>query len=320
MGLAFRLTLPANNKFPCVGEIPALTAKAIYPESENDLARECCQINHEDALDKAIKAGMVTPLNPLSYEQHTFPFGDALRRAVISLDDFKRFAETLQIEVVIWDELVHGRGASMEKLAAVYEQREQIKREHGRYTLEEAATFIHEQTGACAKGMKNKLIAAVENGELATYEPGHSEKYDSWVVRDFHEHVYWNDLNEWLEKNEPRLDCKFPNPADMPAAAKVEAIRGITKQQVVNAFDGIHFNCEQWNKALGKNIPEWLKTCQAMPGKKGDNKTSATWNPVLIAMALTDPKRGISVNKLDVVFVGLKDWADEWRYASDYLR
>lgn len=106
MGLAFRLTLPANTNFLCVGEIPALTAKAIHPESENYLAREGCQINHEAALDRAIKAGMVTPRNPLSYEQHTFPFGDALRRAVISLDDFKRFAETLQIEVVIWDELV----------------------------------------------------------------------------------------------------------------------------------------------------------------------------------------------------------------------
>lgn len=54
---------------------------------------------------------MVTPLNALSYEQHTFPFGDALRRAIISLDDFKRFAETLQIEVVIWDEPVPKQGA-----------------------------------------------------------------------------------------------------------------------------------------------------------------------------------------------------------------
>lgn len=106
MGLAFKLHLPADKKFLLVGEIPALTANAIYPESEdgNGYAWVDCQIGHKEALDKAIKAGMVTPLHPSRYVQHTFPFGDALRRAVISLDDFKRFAESLHIEVVVWDE------------------------------------------------------------------------------------------------------------------------------------------------------------------------------------------------------------------------
>lgn len=121
------------------------------------------------------------------------------------------------------------------------------------------------------------------------------------------------ELRDKLEEIEQRF--KLP-PPDAPAAL-VEAIRGITKQQVINAFEGIHFDREQWNKALGKNIPDWLKTCRAMPGKIGDNKTSATWNPVLIAAALYgDSGKSIPRKKLDAVFIRLKDWADEWHEVS----
>jgi len=92
------------------------------------------------------------------------------------------------------------------------DQAEGLKRNHGRYTLEEAAAFISERTGEDAKGLRDKFIAAVKNGDLATYAPFSFVKKASGIVRDFFEHVYWNDLNEWLEKNEPRLNCKFPQP------------------------------------------------------------------------------------------------------------
>lgn len=105
----------------------------------------------------------------------------------------------------------------MENLKAVYEQMEEFKRKDGRYTLEEAAAFIHEQTGACYEGFKNKLIAAAEKRELATYAPGIPGKYESKITRDFYEQVLWNDMNEWLKKNEPSIDCEFPKP-DAPAA------------------------------------------------------------------------------------------------------
>lgn len=100
-----------------------------------------------------------------------------------------------------------------------------------------------------------------------------------------------------------------------PAADEVEAVkRGITKQQVINAFEGLHFDRDKWSKYLA-DPPDWLMTCRLTPGVQG-RKTSATWNPVLIAAALID--KGISQKKLDAVFVRLKDWADEWREASDY--
>lgn len=56
---------------------------------------------------------------------------------------------------------------------------------------------------------------------------------------------------------------------------------------------------------------EWLKACRV---EKGYKKIPATWNPVLIALALRT--KGVSVNKLDNVFLNLKDWAEEWKAGS----
>ena len=91
------------------------------------------------------------------------------------------------------------------------------------------------------------------------------------------------------------------------------AKHGITKGQVIGAFQDLHFDADKWSKYLG-DPPNWLKDCQVTKGKQGDNKVSATWNPVLIAVALLDKK--VNKNKLNAVFVQLKDWADEWREVS----
>lgn len=196
MGLAFRLTLPADTQFVRVGEIPAMTAKAIHPESENDseaqeFARAGRQINHEEALDKAIKSGMVTPLNPLSYEHHTFPYGDALRRAIISLDDFKQFAASLQIEVVIWDA--------------------PLPTTH--LTIVDATAALSEKYGLTKpdkESLLERLLEAAHRGELVVrdsqgfpYTPSHAEIHYYMLER-----VSEDDLNAWLKKQgvEYRLD------------------------------------------------------------------------------------------------------------------
>jgi len=103
----------------------------------------------------------------------------------------------------------------------------EARRAVGRYTPEEAATFIHEQTGEPYEGIKSQLNDAVKKGELQTYSPGSFTKNYSKVYRDFFDHVYWNDLNEWLAKNVPHLNCQFPN----PDAPKGEVRLSVTDQQ-----------------------------------------------------------------------------------------
>lgn len=115
----------------------------------------------------------------------------------------------------------------------------------------------------------------------------------------------------------PRMPVEAMPVLELPKPVDVEpyAVRGITKRKVILAFEGLHFDTdEKWSKALA-SPPDWLKDCRV---EKGNKKTSATWNPALIAAALFDKK--IQIKKLDTVFVGLNDWADEWREASVSFR
>ena len=98
------------------------------------------------------------------------------------------------------------------------------------------------------------------------------------------------------------------------AKSATQAKAGITKQKVINAFKGMHYNRDKWGKYLG-DPPKWLEECRLARGSK---KASATWSPVLIAIALLD--KNIQIAKLDAVFVGLKDWADEWKEKSEVFR
>jgi len=94
-----------------------------------------------------------------------------------------------------------------------------------------------------------------------------------------------------------------------------DKLGGITKQRVIAAFEGLHFDSDaKWGKALA-SPPDWLKECRVT---KGNKSTSATWNPVLIAAALFD--KGVSIKKLDAVFVGLSEWTEEWSDISAIFR
>lgn len=277
MGLPFNLLLSADTKFIPVGKIPALTAKAIYPESENDLAREGCQINHEEALRKAIKAGMVTPLNPLSYERHTFPFGDALQRAVISLADFKRFAETLQIEVVIWDEPV----PTQDDMAGT--------KTH--LTIREAASALAEKYGFnenTTNTMREQLSAAAERGDVTVRHPHTLLPYTPNPRRDFYELVSLSDLNAWLKTQGAEYQLDITEQAQQELSDEDQAnasnhTKGlINRNDVMACFpvkpDGDE-NFKFWNGRLSRP-PKELLPARKFPGKPG---TSALWDPLLIA-------------------------------------
>lgn len=122
----------------------------------------------------------------------------------------------------------------------------------------------------------------------------------------------------WIEWAESKgYSVAHLMPADAPAAKGKAKQRSITKQQVINAFAGLHFDRNGWNNALS-DVPKWIEDCRVTPGRKGDRTTPATWHPVLIAVALID--KGITRKKLDAVFVSLKDWADEWHEVSESFR
>lgn len=94
-----------------------------------------------------------------------------------------------------------------------------------------------------------------------------------------------------------------------------DPIKGIRKSEVIAAFETVYFNAIQWRKYTASS-PDWLAACRVARGNK---KTSALWNPVLIAVALSN-KKGVTLRQLDTVFAKLTDWADEWQAASELFR
>jgi len=86
------------------------------------------------------------------------------------------------------------------------------RRRVGLYTLEEAAFYVGENLVVIPKTILIKFIEASRNGDLIVYMPGGVEKYKPDVARPWYEESFWNDLNDWLGKNEPRIGCRFPNP------------------------------------------------------------------------------------------------------------
>lgn len=90
-----------------------------------------------------------------------------------------------------------------------------------RYTLEEAAAILAEETGEIESKLFSKLDAAVMSGSLPAYPNGSKLKIDcgessayrrARMPRGYKEYVSWKGLNKWLEDNEEEIKFRFPKP------------------------------------------------------------------------------------------------------------
>lgn len=100
------------------------------------------------------------------------------------------------------------------------------------------------------------------------------------------------------------------------AHAKAEPIKGVSKKVIQRVFADLHFDYAKWGSNLA-NAPKWLTPCRVSRGSKA-SRVSHTWNPALIGLALMD--KGITIKQLDLAFMGLKDWKDEWQEKTDSMR
>ncbi|MFZ6640314.1 hypothetical protein ACO0LL_11270 [Undibacterium sp. TC4M20W] len=133
-------------------------------------------------------------------------------------------------------------------------------------------------------------------------------KFHSWIL----------DWEVWLEEKE-RLQSSTIN---VNVVQNSSSLPGITKQQVITAFASLHYSAEQWGKYLA-SPPKWLAECRITRGSKSVRKQVSMWNPVEIAIALSDSPRNISIRKLDSVFNSnnsLKKWQEDWVEKSENFR
>lgn len=102
---------------------------------------------------------------------------------------------------------------------------EERHKKFGRYTLEEAASHISDETKEREDTIQKKLVKAAEIGALLTYEPGSLIKHEGNEVRAYHEEVYWKDLYDWLENNERQLACELHKPNENVYGAHVHTTK-----------------------------------------------------------------------------------------------
>ena len=119
-------------------------------------------------------------------------------------------------------------------------------------------------------------------------------------------------LNELISLN----DEKSLNKVNAATKADAPPIKGMSKRDIAKSFDGVYWSYDQWKANLG-DAPQWLKSCRVSLGSK-KLRASHLWNPVLIAMALMD--KHIPMKRLDLVFIGLKDWQPEWQDKTELER
>ncbi len=104
-------------------------------------------------------------------------------------------------------------------LSAIYAGQEREKAAAGRYNLEEAAKLISLSGEASDEQMLAKFVAAAASGKLPTYMPGRSARndYATKIGRfkqpdTFYDECFWDELNDWLKENEPRISFRFESP------------------------------------------------------------------------------------------------------------
>jgi hypothetical protein len=88
---------------------------------------------------------------------------------------------------------------------------------------------------------------------------------------------------------------------------------------IAYCFAGLRWSEEEWKKPLGDK-PKWLKTCVAIPGRRGVSETR--WDPVRIGAALVRAghAKPNSVRAKFQTVPPLKPWLETWKtYEAEYI-
>ena len=138
----------------------------------------------------------------------------------------------------------------------------------------------------------------------------------------------WDEIKAWakIELGEiwPAIPFWEESPEQHIEPSSITSItpKGITKQEVIIAFQECPFSADQWKQKLA-DPPEWLKEYRLQKGTKSVKKHPTLWDPVGIAIALTDKPANIPIKKMDAVFVAhisLKPWVEIWRDKTRFMR
>ena len=97
------IVLPADTEHVQFGDLADLVADALWPDAGPDddrMTYACARINLDSELPRAVDSGALPVKDPLTLGPHTYPFGNALKTARVTVCDLRKFlAGRLDVEV-----------------------------------------------------------------------------------------------------------------------------------------------------------------------------------------------------------------------------
>ena len=212
-----------ESKTVVFSDLAHMMAKALHPgEHELDSYVAAC-INLEGELKQAVRDGVLNPRNAAGLGRHTFPHGDALKRAVfIPRQDLEPFLNERGIELRLTP---HGSGPDY-------------------WTLENAAAALQEQLnwhdGARAE-FQDQMEAAAATGALVALDPHTCLPTRSERVRTYYELVTPDIVNAWLKSlgASYRWSPEIPD-APIPRPSRRDAKPWQTLFPIYEPAEGLH--------------------------------------------------------------------------------
>jgi len=98
------IVLPAGTEHVQFGELAHLIADALWPDAGPDDDRMTyagARINLDAELACAVDSGALPVKDPLTLGPHTYPVGNALRTARVTVDDLQRFVTDRGLSVIV---------------------------------------------------------------------------------------------------------------------------------------------------------------------------------------------------------------------------
>ena len=205
------------------------------------------------------------------------------------------------------------------------------KAEKGRYTIEEAISFIEspielieDEADFYDRDIGGKLRAAVMSGALPVYWPGKNTRYvydpsSYFGIREYFEEAYWYDLNKWLADELPKVNLSFPNPEALPSEhqANKAKLNGVPKHVILSVEWPLPTNAPTLQNTLD-NLPKWVEPACIKVGKVGKGaEGSHLWNPAILAICLntkTSHKNWIvkSERLTNILRVSFPEYLEQW--------
>lgn len=98
------IVLPAGTEHVQFGELAHCIADALWPDAGPDddrMTNAFARINLDAELARAVDSGALPVKDPLTLGPHTYPVGNALRTALVTVDDLQRFVSDRGLSVIV---------------------------------------------------------------------------------------------------------------------------------------------------------------------------------------------------------------------------